>query len=66
MKSAEIVLILKRNVIFKMNDKINKEIENSFIFSLTSLIINEILIKIFKYFLAYFASKNSQLIILYN
>ena len=69
MKNIEIVLILKLNITFKMNSEINKEIENNFTSSLTFLnlsIIDEILIKIFKYFLAYFANKNNQLIRLYN
>ena len=59
MKSAKIALILKRNAIFKINDKVNRKIENNSIFSLTSSIINEILIKKFKYFLAYFVNKNN-------
>ena len=59
-ENIEIVLILKLNVIFEINNKISREVENNFISSLISLdlsIINKILIRIFKYFLIYSANK---------
>ena len=57
MKNVKIVIILKYNVIFKMNNEINKRIENDFIFLLIFQIVKKLLKKNFNIFLFIFLIK---------
>ena len=56
-KSAEIVIISKCNIISEIDDEISRGIENNFISSPTSQIVKELSEKTFNYFLAYSFNK---------